>query len=207
MAGLCRYPDRRHVHDLLRGTCSPSSDIYRPLWRFWGIVLGVLTTGFVFLFLWPEYASDKLIESLDKLIRTAIAFGKEVAEGRITEERIAAVSSGVSARICSKFSTWLIKPGSRDGAALSNSGAGIDAATIITRIAYRFEIIARGRLSDAEAMLPNEVLECRTALEQRFYAAFQSLLERLKRGHIRSACSIKPTGTATTADKRFEELD
>ena len=59
---------------------APSSDIYRPLWRFWGIVLGVLTTGFVFLFLWPEYASDKVIESLDKLIRTTLAFGKEVAE-------------------------------------------------------------------------------------------------------------------------------
>ena len=39
---------------------APASDIYRPLWRFWGIVLGVLTTGFVFLFLWPEYASDKV---------------------------------------------------------------------------------------------------------------------------------------------------
>ena len=34
---------------------APSSNIYEPLWRFWGIVLGVLTTGFVFLFLWPEY--------------------------------------------------------------------------------------------------------------------------------------------------------
>ena len=65
---------------------APSSDIYKPLWRFWGIVLGVLTTGFVFLFLWPEYASDKVIESLDKLMRTTLAFGKEVAEGRITEE-------------------------------------------------------------------------------------------------------------------------
>src|SRR5262249_32754424 len=45
-------PNRHHVSDLL---CR-SGAIFRhlpALWRFWGIVLGVLTTGFVFLFLWP----------------------------------------------------------------------------------------------------------------------------------------------------------
>jgi uncharacterized membrane protein YccC len=42
----------------------PSTDVYKPLWRFWGILLGVVTAGFVFLVLWPEYASDKLIDSL-----------------------------------------------------------------------------------------------------------------------------------------------
>ena len=35
----------------------PSSNVYAPLWRFWGIILGVLTTGVVFLLLWPEYAA------------------------------------------------------------------------------------------------------------------------------------------------------
>src|SRR5208282_1729570 len=77
----------------------PTSDVYKPLWRFWGIVLGVLTAGFVFLLLWPEYASDKLIEALDKLIRTTLAFGREVAEGRISEERITAVERHLSATV------------------------------------------------------------------------------------------------------------
>ena len=67
-----------------------------PLWRFWGIVLGVLTTGFVFLLLWPEYAADKVIESLEKLMRTTIAFGEEVAERQITAERIAVVEVGAA---------------------------------------------------------------------------------------------------------------
>ena len=69
----------------------PSSDIYKPLWRFWGIVLGILTTGFVFLFLWPEYASDKLVASLAKMIRTTVDFAKGVADGTVTETQSASI--------------------------------------------------------------------------------------------------------------------
>ncbi len=157
---------------------APSSDIYKPLWRFWGIVLGVLTAGFVFLFLLPEYASDKLIESLDKLLRTALDFGKEVAAGRITEERIAALERRFSANLLQLLNMAdQARLEGRRGAI--NSAAGIEAAAIITRIAYRFEVIARGRLSDAEAILPHEVLERRAALEQSICAAFESLLGRL----------------------------
>ena len=157
---------------------APSSDIYGPLWRFWGIV-GVLTTGFIFLFLWPEYASDKLVESLDKLLRTAIDFGKEVAAGRITEERIAAEQRRFSANCLQVLNMG-------DQARLRGT-------------ARRYRLRGRDRCCDYHhtncvsirnhrsraalgcgAMLPDEVLECRTALEERFYAAFQSLLERLK---------------------------
>ena len=153
--------------------CAPSSDIYKPLWRFWGIVLGVLTAGFVFLFLLPEYAGDKLIESLDKLLLTAIDFGKEVAAGRITEERIAAAERRFSANLLQVLNMAdQARLEGRRGAI--NSAAGIEAAAIITRIAYRFEIIARGRLSEAEAIVRRGARSRRAALEQRFCAAFES---------------------------------
>jgi len=158
---------------------APSSDVYKPLWRFWGIVLGVLTSGFVFLFLLPEYASDKLIESLDQLFRTVLAFGKEVAAGRITQERIAATERRFSANLLQVLNmTDQARLEGRRGAI--NSAAGIEAATIITRIAYRFEIIARERLSESEAILPEKVRERRAALEQRFCAAFDSVLGRFE---------------------------
>ena len=158
---------------------APSSDIYKPLWRFWGIVLGVLTAGFVFLFLLPEYASDKLIESLDKLLRNTIDFGKEVAAGRITEERIAAVERRFSANLLQVLNLAdQARLEGRRGAI--NSAAGIEAAAIITRIAYRFEIIARGRRSDWEAILPDEVAEQRAALEQGLGAALESLRGKLE---------------------------
>jgi uncharacterized membrane protein YccC len=158
---------------------APSSDIYKPLWRFWGIVLGVLTAGFVFLFLLPEYASDKLIESLDRLLRTAIDFAKEVAAGRITEERIAALERRFSVNFLQVLNMAdQARLEGRRGAI--KSAAGIEAATIITRIAYRFEVIARERVSDSEAMLPDEVLERRAVLEERFCSAFESLLGKFE---------------------------
>ena len=189
---------------------APSSDIYKPLWRFWGIVLGVLTAGFVFLFLLPDYASDKLIESLDKLFRTAIAFGKEVAAGRITQERIAAAERRFSANLFQVLNMAdQARLEGRRGAI--NSAAGIEAATIITRIAYRFEIIARERLSESEAVLPEKLRERRAALEQRFYAAFESLLRKIEltgrfEQPVTSAPSALPKPPTNDLNTSIEEL-
>ena len=154
---------------------APASDIYRPLWRFWGIVLGVLTTGFVFLFLWPEYASDKVIESLAKLMRTTLAFGKAVAEEKITEGRIAAVERRSSANLFEVLNLAdQARLEGRRGSA--NSAAAIEAAAIVIRIAYRFKIIARVRLSGSEAALPQDAQEHCAALEQEYCAALESQL-------------------------------
>jgi uncharacterized membrane protein YccC len=40
---------------------SPSADIYGPLWRIWGILLGSFVVGLIFLIVWPEYAADSLL--------------------------------------------------------------------------------------------------------------------------------------------------
>jgi uncharacterized membrane protein YccC len=158
---------------------APSSNVYTPLWRFWGIVLGVLTTAVVFLFLLPEYAGDKLIESLDKLLRAALAFGREVAQGRITEERIAAAERRFSANLFQVLNLAdQARLEGRRGAI--NSAAGIEAAAIITRIAYRFEIIARGRVVEAQAIAPERIRGRSAAVEERFCAALESLLGKLE---------------------------
>jgi len=52
---------------------SPSADIYGPLWRIWGIVLGTLVVTVVFFTLWPEYAGDSLLPRLRKVIRDTLA--------------------------------------------------------------------------------------------------------------------------------------
>ena len=154
---------------------APTSDIYRPLWRFWGIVLGVLTTGFVFLFLWPEYASDKVIAGLAKLMRTTLALGKEVAEKKITEGRIAAVERRLSANLFEVLNLAdQARLEGRRGSA--NSAAAIETAATVIRIAYRFRIIARARLAGSEAALLHDAQEHCAALEQEYCAALESQL-------------------------------
>jgi len=156
---------------------APSSDVYKPLWRFWGIVLGVLTTGFVFLFLWPEYARDKLIERLNKLLRTTLAFAREIAQGRTTEGRIANLEQRISADLLDVLNM-------ADQARLEGrrgeriSAAGIEAAITVIRIAYRFETIARGRLARSETLLPGSVRQNLTAVEETFCTFFDYSVRR-----------------------------
>ena len=159
----------------------PTTDVYKPLWRFWGIVLGILTAAFVFLILWPEYASDKLIKALDKLIRTTLAFGREVAERPITEGRITAVERHVSANLLEVLEMAdQARLEGRRGA--TNSAAAIEAASIVVRIAYRFEIIARGRIAGSPALQPQKILDHQATFEQACCAALEIQLAKLGTG-------------------------
>ena len=156
----------------------PTSDVYRPLWRFWGIVLGVVTTGFVFLLLWPEYARDKLIDSLAKLMKTALALGREVADGTITQGRIAAIEQRLSANLLEVLN--LADQAKLEGqTGREISASAFDAAATVIRIAYRFQLIARARLSGAQAALPRDVVQFCSTREREYCDALESRVEIL----------------------------
>jgi uncharacterized membrane protein YccC len=157
---------------------APTADVYKPLWRFWGIILGVLTTGFVFLVLWPEYASDKVIDGLDKLLRTTLTFAKEVADGQITAERIAAVERRLSANLLEVINMAdQSRLEGRCGAI--NSAAAIEAAYIIVRIAYCFEIITRERVAGSAIFQSAKALQQQATFEQACCAALEGQLVKL----------------------------
>jgi uncharacterized membrane protein YccC len=52
---------------------SPAVDIYEPLWRIWGILLGTFIVAIVSFVLWPEYAGDSLLPRLRKVLRETLA--------------------------------------------------------------------------------------------------------------------------------------
>jgi hypothetical protein len=52
---------------------SPSTNIYEPLWRIWGVLLGDSVVAIVFFTLWPEYAGDSLVPRLQKVIADMLA--------------------------------------------------------------------------------------------------------------------------------------
>lgn len=158
---------------------APSINVYGPLWRFWGIVLGILTTGFVFLFLWPEYAADKVIESLKKLTRTTLAFGNEVAKTSISEERTSSVEPRLSQNLLEVLN--MADQARLEGLRGStNSAAAIEAATLLIRIAFRFQAIARARLGGSELDFPDDVRERSIALEQGYCSWLKSGLGKLE---------------------------
>ncbi len=52
---------------------SPSIDIYEPLWRIWGVLLGDFVVAMVFFILWPEYAGNSLVPRLQRVIADTLA--------------------------------------------------------------------------------------------------------------------------------------
>jgi hypothetical protein len=52
---------------------SPSLNIYEPLWRIWGVLLGDSVVAMVFFTLWPEYAGNSLLPRLQKVIANTLA--------------------------------------------------------------------------------------------------------------------------------------
>ena len=176
---------------------APTTDVYKPLWRFWGIVLGVLTAAFVFLLLWPEHAGDKLIGRLDKLLRTTLNFGKEVAERQITEDRIAVIERRVSADLLDVLNMAdQARLEGRRGAA--DSAAAIEAASTLARIAYRFELIARNRLAESSLIQSSKILEQQATFEQACCTALEAQLTKL--GHSDSEEQLAQSPAAPTMD-------
>ena len=125
---------------------------------------------------------DKLIERLNRLMRTTLAFAEEVARGRITEGRIAAAEQRINADLLDVLNMAdQARFEGRRGAA--NSAAGIQAATTIIRIAYRFGIIARGRLSGSEALLSDSMQRRLATVDETLCAAYASALREFERVH------------------------
>ena len=156
----------------------PSSNIYEPMWRFWGIVLGVLTSGFVFLFLWPEYASDKVVASLKRLMRTTLELANDVTGKSATNERPGVIEQSLRTDLLQvlNMADQARLEGTR-GAEVSK--AAIEAATFLARIAYRFQTITRARLAGSERHLSGQQRQRCAALEHVFCRSLESGLENL----------------------------
>jgi uncharacterized membrane protein YccC len=180
----------------------PSSNIYAPLWRLWGIVLGVLTTGFVFLFLFPEYAADKLIDALDRLARTTLALGREIFQGEITAARTAVVDRALSENLLEvlNMADQARLEGQRGAA---NSTAAIESASTLIRIAYRFQVISRGRTGATEAS--GKAMGHQQAFEESCCATLEALLERLRRSDLRDNLLQPPPPTSFDLSSMISE--
>jgi uncharacterized membrane protein YccC len=52
---------------------SPSLNIYEPLWRIWGVLLGDSVVAIVFFTMWPEYAGNSLLPRLHRVLTNMLA--------------------------------------------------------------------------------------------------------------------------------------
>ena len=123
---------------------SPSDNIYEPLWRIWGVLLGDFVVAIVFFTLWPEYAGDSLLPRLKRVLANMLALtpgGKASGSedqilktnsetmGVLTEFLEIADDARMEGRTCAVYHNGIV-----------------DAAGALRRIANRLSSIATARV-------------------------------------------------------------
>ena len=123
---------------------SPALDVYAPLWRIWGVLLGTFVSAAVFLILWPEYAGDSLLPRLREVIRDALALAPGGSASN-TEDEIQQANSQ-SMRILAEILEVSNDAEMEGGTSAVNHSAIVEAAGTLRRIANRLAPIATGRI-------------------------------------------------------------
>jgi uncharacterized membrane protein YccC len=143
-------------------TLSPSADFYAPLWRVWGIFLGLVIVMLVFLFVAPEYTSKALVPRLQSILQGALELLRPTAA--LTEQRVQEIDMEVTLQLTQVL-------GIAEDARLEGRRSGlnpdhvIEAAGTLRRIVHRLSGIASGRLALQQYALPADLQAARAACD------------------------------------------
>ena len=153
---------------------SPSANFYEPLWRVWGIFLGLLILTLVFLLIAPEYAAKAIAPRLAGLLRSALQLVRPAAG--ISTERVQEIDMEATLHVMELLA--IAEDARMEGRHSSvNPDHVVDAAGTLRRIVHRLSGIASARLAIPQPPLPAELQAARDALETGLRHHLQSWLE------------------------------
>lgn len=124
---------------------SPSIDIYGPLWRTWGILLGTAVVAVVAFIIWPEYAGDSLLPRLRHVIRDTLALmpGGFAANSEQQIHRVNSETMRLLAEILEVANDAQVE----GRTSMINHKAVVEGAGTLRRIANRLASITTGRIT------------------------------------------------------------
>jgi hypothetical protein len=123
---------------------SPSLNIYEPLWRIWGVLLGDSVVAMVFFTLWPEYAGNSLLPRLQKVIANTLALTPR-GSASTSEDQILKTNTE-TIRVLAEF-LEIADDARMEGRTCAVYHDGIvDAAGTLRRISNLLSSIATGRV-------------------------------------------------------------
>ena len=123
---------------------SPSVDIYEPLWRIWGVLLGDFVVAIVFFTLWPEYAGDSLLPRLQKVLANTLALAPG-GSASTSEDSILKTNSDTM-RVLTEFLEIAEDAGMEGRTCAVYHDGIVEAAGNLRRIANRLSSIATARV-------------------------------------------------------------
>jgi uncharacterized membrane protein YccC len=153
---------------------SPTDDFYAPLWRVWGIFLGLIIVTLVFLLVTPEYAGKALAPRVARILRAALLLLRP-APG-LTVERVQQIDMEATLDLTQLLG---IAEEARVEGQLSgvNPNAVVEAAGTLRRIVHRLSGIASARLAVPQPPLPAELQAARDAGDNALRHHLESWLE------------------------------
>ena len=154
---------------------SPAFDIYEPLWRTWGILLGTFVVALVTFLMWPEYAGDSLLPRLRKVIRDTLSLIPGGAAAN-TENQIQNANSATMRSLAEILE--VADDAQVEGrTSLVNHNAIVEAAGTLRRIANRLASIANGRIVNPVPQLDPVTESAREAVLEAIRRHLQTWLE------------------------------
>lgn len=152
----------------------PSVEIYEPLWRIWGILLGTFVVAIAALVLWPEYAGDSLLPRLRKVLRDTLALapggaaaGREADIDRVNSDTMRVLAEILAVADDAQF---------EGRTSTVDDSAIVEAAGTLRRIANRFSMIASARIHSPPPALDPTTEAARAAVFASVCGQLQSWL-------------------------------
>ena len=189
---------------------SPDANFYAPLWRVWGIFLGLIIVTLVFLLVTPEYAGKAIVPRLRRVLHSTLELLPPAAG--LTAQRVQEIDMDVTLQLIQLL-------GIAEDARMEGRHSGIvpdritEAAGTLRRIVHRLSGIATGRLVIPQPALPAEIQAARTACETALRYHLQSWLEVLedeqgpdRRRIVEVAARFTPDDLAVPLAKLQEHL-
>jgi uncharacterized membrane protein YgaE (UPF0421/DUF939 family) len=159
---------------------SPSANFYEPLWRVWGIFLGLLILTLVFLLIAPEYAAKAIAPRLAGLLRSALQLVRPAAG--ISTERVQEIDMEATLHVRELLA--IAEDARMEGRHSSvNPDRVIDAAGTLRRIVHRLSGMVTARLLHPQPELPPEFREARAECVSALHQSLQAWLDVLQDEH------------------------
>jgi multidrug resistance protein MdtO len=153
---------------------SPTDDFYAPLWRVWGIFLGLIIVTLVFLLVTPEYAGKALAPRVARILRAALLLLRP-APG-LTVERVQQIDMEATLDLTQLLG--IAEEAQVEGQLSGvNPNAVVEAAGTLRRIVHRLSGIASARLAVPQPPLPAELQAARDAGDNALRHHLESWLE------------------------------
>ena len=154
---------------------SPSADIYGPLWRIWGILLGTLVVTVALFIFCPEYAGDSLLPRLRKVICDTLALAPG-GSASTTEANIEAANSE-SMRLLGEILEIADDAQLEGRTSMVNHESVVQAAGTLRRITNRLASLSMARILAAPPRLDDGTESAREAVLAAIRVRLESWLE------------------------------